>query len=188
MRSLSSAALVGVLALSGCVDVDMTAEITGADQARLHGYMAVERQMVDMMGGAAAFCPAEEGGTLVMTDTQARCDISKDGTFAEVFEGEPGEPVPTITDLGDGTARVSFPIGAMGADTAEMREDPQAAAMLRPMLDGHTFTIRVAGAEIVETTGILSEDGRSASFTFPLIEALNPEMQLPETFDTVVRY
>ena len=188
MRFFPSVALAGALALSGCIDIDMTAEITGADQARLHGHMTIERAMVDMLGGATDFCPAEEGGTLVLSDTEARCDISKDGTFADVFEAEPGEPAPTITDLGDGTVRVSFPIGAMGADTAEMREDPQAAAMLRPMLEGHTFTIRVAGAEIVETTGTLSEDGRSASFSFPLIEVLNPEMQLPETFDTVVRY
>lgn len=188
MRLLPTVALVGAFALSGCIDVDMTAEITGADQARLSGYMAVERAMVEMMGGAAAFCPAEEGGTLVMSDTAARCEITKEGTFGEVFEGEPGEPVPTITDLGDGTVRVSFPIGAMGADTAEMREDPQAAAMLLPMLEGHTFTIRVTGAEIVSTTGTLADDGASAFFAFPLVEALNPEMQLPETFDTVVRY
>ena len=188
MRILSSAALIGVLALSACIDVDMTAEITGPDQAQLHGYMAIERAMVDMMGGAQAFCPTEEGGTLVMSETEVRCNILTEGTFAEVFQGEPGEPVPTITDLGDGTARVSFPIGAMGADTAEMREDPQAAAMLLPMLEGHSFTIRVAGAEIVETNGELSPDLRSASFTFPLVEVLNPDMELPEAFETIVRY
>lgn len=187
MRLLSTAALLGALALSGCVTVNMTAEVTGADQARVSGHMIVQRQMLDMMGGSTAFCIAEEGGTLTVTDTEARCDILTEGTFAEVFEGEPGEPIPTITDLGDGTARVSFPIGVMFADTAEMSQDPQAAAMA-PMLAGHSFTIRIAGAEIVSTNGTLSDDGRSAFFTLPLPEVLNPALQLPETFEAVVRY
>ena len=65
---------------------------------------------------------------------------------------------------------------------------PAGPFALLPMLDGHTFTIRVTGAEIVSTTGTLADDGASAFFAFPLVEALNPEMQLPETFDTVVRY
>lgn len=188
MRLFTTAALVGTFALSGCITVDMTTEIVGADQARITGYMAVQRQMVDMMGGPAAFCVAEEGGTLTMTETEARCDILTEGTFAEVFDGDPGEPIPTITDLGDGTARISFPVGAMGADTAEMRQDPQAAAMLLPMMEGHSFTIRISGAEIVSTNGTLSDDGRSAYFTLPLPEVLNPELQLPETFEAVVRY
>ncbi len=37
MRVLQAAALVGAVALSGCVDVDMTATITGADAATCLG-------------------------------------------------------------------------------------------------------------------------------------------------------
>ena len=98
------------------------------------------------------------------------------------------EPSPTAEDLGDGTVRVTFPIGEMGAQGAEMRNDPQMAAMMRPMLEGHSFTIRVAGAEVVSSTGEISEDGTSASFSFDLVEILNPDVELPESFETVVRY
>lgn len=188
MRMIKAAALVGALALSGCIDVDMTATIDGADSATVSGNMTVQRQMLDMMGGGEAFCPADEGGTLTLTETEARCDVLSSGTFAEVFQGEPGEPTPTATDLGDGTVRVVFPLGDMTAQSAEMRADPQMSAMMRPMLEGHTFTIRIAGQEVVSSNGTISDDGTSAAFTFPLVEILNPDMVLPETFETVVRY
>ncbi len=76
----------------------------------------------------------------------------------------------------------------MTADAAEMRNDPQMVAMMRPMLEGHSFTIRIAGAEVVSTNGTLGEDGASASFTFPLVDVLDPELQMPENFETIVRY
>ena len=186
MKLFKAAALAGALALSGCVDVDLTTTITGADSAQVSGYMEIQRQMLDMMGGSEAFCDQAEGGTLTVTDTTARCDMVVNGTFAEVFQGD--EPKPTATDQGDGTVLVSFPIGAMTADSAEMRNDPQSAAMMRPMLEGHTFTVRVAGAEIVSSNGEIAADGHSASFTMPLVEMLNPEFNPPATFDTVVRY
>lgn len=188
MRLLKVAALGAALGLSGCIDVDMTAEIVGADQARVTGYMQVRRETLDMMGGAEGFCNADEGGTLEMTETHARCNMLMEGTFDEIFSGEEEGPQPEIADLGDGTVRISFPIGALTADTAEMRADPNMAAMMRPMLEGHAFTIRVAGAEIVSTNGELAADGRSASYSFPLVNALDPDVVFPETFEAVVRY
>ncbi len=188
MRVLQAAALVGAVALSGCVDVDMTAAITGADAATVSGNMSIQRQMLDMMGGGEGFCPADDGGTLTMTDTEARCDIEMSGSFAEVFEEVEGQPSPTATDLGDGTVRVVFPLGQMASDAGEMRNDPQMVAMMRPMLEGHVFTIHVTGAEVVSTNGTLSDDGASASFSFALVDILDPAVQVPETFETIVRY
>lgn len=189
MRMFKAAALTGAVALlAGCVDIDITTTVTGADSASVTGYMTVQQQMLDMMGGGEAFCPADEGGVLTIADGLARCDLSKSGSLGEVFAGDPGEPTPTATDLGDGTVSVVFPLGAMTAEAAQMRADPQMAQMMRPMLEGHSFTIHVAGAEIVSTNGTLSEDGTSASYSFPLVDILNPEVQIPDTFETVVRY
>jgi hypothetical protein len=188
MNLFKVAAFGAALALSGCIDVDMNAEIVGADQARVTGYMQVQRGMLDMMGGADGFCPAEEGGTIELTDTTARCNMLIEGTFAEVFDGGDEGPAPEVQDLGDGTVRVSFPIGAATADAAEMRADPQMTEMMRPMLDGHTFTMRISGAQIVSTNGEMAADGRSAVFTFPLVDVLNEDVDFPETFEAVVRY
>jgi len=62
------------------------------------------------------------------------------------------------------------------------------AAMMRPMLEGHSFTIRIAGAAIVSSNGEISADGTSASYSFPLVDILNPDLELPELFEAVVRY
>lgn len=188
MRLLKIATFGAVLALSGCIDVDMNAEIVGADQARVTGYMQVQRGMLDMMGGPDGFCPAEEGGTIELTDTAARCNMLIEGTFAEVFESDEEGPTPEVEDLGNGTVRVSFPIGAATADAAEMRNDPQMTAMMRPMLDGHTFTLRITGAEIISTNGEMSADRRSAVYTFPLVSVLDENVEFPDTFEAVVRY
>jgi len=188
MRMIHAAAVAGVLALSGCIDVDMTATIDGADQATVTGFMTVQRQMLEMMGGGEGFCPAEDGGTLTLAGDEARCDITAAGSFAEVFKSEEDEPAPTATDLGDGTVRVVFPINLMTADSAEMRNDPQMAQMMRPMLEGHSFTLRIAGAEIISSNGVIAADNTSASYTLDLVEILNPDFDVPETFEAVVRY
>ena len=188
MKLFKAAALAGALAVSGCVDVDLTTTITGADQASVTGNMTIQRQMLEMMGGTDAFCSADDGGTLVMTDTEARCDLAVSGTFAEVFEKNPEEPHPVATDLGDGTVRVTFPLSEMTAESEQMRADPQVAQMMRPMLEGHVFTIRVAGAEIVSSTGTINDARTEASWTFNLIDILDADVQMPDTFETVVRY
>jgi len=188
MRMLKFAAFGAVVALSGCIDVDLTTTITGPDNATVSGYTEVQTEILNMMGGADAFCSADDGGTLETTETTARCNMLIEGSFAEVFEGEPGEPIPTAEDLGDGTVRVEFPLGAMTAEAGEMREDPATVQMMRPMLEGHTFTIRVAGSEIVSTNGTLSEDGKSASYTFALVDVLSPDFEVPDVFEAVVRY
>lgn len=188
MRLLKVALLGAALGLSGCIDVDMNAEILGADQARVTGYMQVPREMLEMMGGEAGFCPTAEGGTIEMSDTHARCNMLQEGTFAEVFEAPEEGPAPVIEDLGDGTVRVAFPIGASMADAADMRADPQMVEMMRPMLEGHTFTLRIVGAEIVESNGEISEDGTTTTFTFPLTAALDPAAEFPEFYEAIVRY
>ena len=189
MRFAKFAAVGLAIALSGCIDMDMDTAILGPDQARLSGHIEVSREMFDMMGGEADFCPAEEGGTLELTDTLARCNMLLEGTFAEVFtENDDGSPSPTATDRGDGTVRVTFPMGDMTSDMDEMTADPQMAAMFRPMVEGHSISISVSGAEIVSTNGTLSDDGRRAVISFELVELFEDQPDVPEVFEAVVLY
>jgi hypothetical protein len=187
--TLKATVLGAALALSGCIDVDIDSRILGADTAQVSGYMSIERGMLDMMGGADEFCPAAEGGTIALSETIARCNIDRTGTFAEIFEADSdGGPTPTIEDLGDGTVRVSFPLGDMTADTDEMRADPAMAAMFLPMLEGHSITMRISGVEILSTNGTLSADGTSAAYTINLAEIVTQDFSVPEMFEAVVRY
>jgi len=187
--TLKATFLGAALALSGCIDVDLDTRILGPDEANVSGFMTIERAMLDMMGGPDEFCPADEGGTLDLAEATARCNLERTGSFAEIFEPDPeGAPSPTAEDLGDGTVRVSFPLGAMTADTDEMRSDPGMVAMFMPMLEGHTITMRVSGAQIVSSNGTISADGTSASISFGLADLLQEDFEVPEVFETVVRY
>jgi len=189
MRFVKFAAVGLALALGGCIDMDMDMAILGPDQARLSGHIQVSREMFDMMGGAEEFCPADEGGTVELTETHARCNMLMEGTFAEVFtENDDGSPSPTATDLGDGTVRVTFPMGDLTGDMDEMKSDPQMAAMFRPMFEGHNISISISGAEIVSSNGTISDDGRRATLSFGLVDLFEEDTGIPELFEAVVRY
>lgn len=189
MRMLKPAALGLALALSGCIDVEMDSAILGPDQARLTGFIEVNRAMFDMMGGAEEFCPADEGGTLEMRDETARCNILMEGSFDEVFtENEDGSPGPVATDRGDGTVHVTFPLGDLTGDMEEMRSDPAMAAMFRPMLEGHSISLSISGVQIVSSNGTISDDGTRATISFALTDILDDTADIPEDFEAVVRY
>ena len=185
MRMIKFAVVGAAVALAGCFDVEMETTVLGPDQVRLSGFMQVQRGMLDMIGGADEFC-GEEDGTLEMTEEFARCVFVEEGTPDEVFGDDPD--APTFVDLGDGTVRVTMPLDEFTGEMDEMIDDPAAAAMFRPMMEGHGMTFRVTGAEIISSNGTISDDGTSATISFGLIELLDETTSIPENFETVVRY
>ena len=189
MRLLTAAAAGLALSLAACIEADMETTILGADEARVNGYIQVERAMVDMMGGADGFCTAEDGGKLQITNTHARCTITQTGTFAQIFEADTGGgPQPTSRDLGDGTVHVSFPLGDLSDEMGDMAADPNMIAMFRPMMEGGAITLRISGAQIVSSNGEISGDGRSSTMRFPLTDLVDRPDAIPPTFEAVVRY
>ncbi|WP_209425874.1 hypothetical protein [Pararhodobacter sp. SW119] len=189
MRLISAAVAGMVLSLAACIDVDMETAVLGADQARVTGHMQVQRQMYEMMGSSGDFCSAEDGGVIELTDTHARCVVQQTGTFAEIFESGNGEgPTPEAIDLGDGTVRVVFPLGEMSGELDEVAQDPNMIAMFRPMMEGHSIVLRISGAEIVSSNGIVSSDRTSAMMKFALTELIDQPDAIPATFEAVVRY
>jgi hypothetical protein len=189
MRFITAAAAGIILSLSACVDVDMETTVLGPDEARISGHMQVQRQMYDMMGGSGEFCPADEGGEVQLTDTHARCVITQTGSFAEIFEAAgDGAPVPTATDLGDGTVRVEFPLDDMRGEMAEMTDDPNMIAMFRPMMEGHSIVLRISGAEILSSNGTIASDRTSTMLKIALTDLIDRPDAIPNTFEAVVRY
>ncbi len=60
--------------------------------------------------------------------------------------------------------------------------------MLRAAFQGHAITMNVSGgAEIVETNGTLSDDGKTATFVIPLEKMLDEDPGLPPSFDVTVK-
>ena len=186
-------ALTAALTLTACIEVDMNVEILGQDEARVTGFMQMNRQMYDMSGGDASFCNADEGGTLVLTETHARCDFAKQGTFAEVMQtgdaaGPDDEPTGELTWLDTNRVRAFFPMGTFNEGTADMGEDPQMEAMMRQMLTGLSITLRVSGAEIESSTGTISQDGKQALITVGVDDVFDKTRGPISDFETIVKY
>lgn len=190
MRLFTYTALAAAsLSLTACIDADITATITGADRAEITGYTETQTQMLGMIGGPSEFCDAEMGGTYEARGDLSRCNISLSGNFADIFDGDEDDgPQPTAEDLGNGTVRVTFPFSALAMQMGEVRNDPQTLAMMAPMIQGHTVIVRTAGQEVIESTGEISADGMSASYTLELGDLIDPDVMLPSDFVTVVRY
>ena len=186
-------ALTAALTLTACIEVDMNIEVLGQDEARVSGHLQMDRQMFEMSGRDASFCTEEEGGTLVLTDLHARCEFSKQGTFAEILTPPDGAPSPDepqgeLTWLDTNRVRAFFPMGAFNEGTADMGEDPQMEAMMRQMLAGLSITLRVTGAEIESSTGTISDDGTQAVMTLGVEDVFDKARGPLPDFDTVVKY
>lgn len=190
MRTLFLA-LPAALALTACVEIDMNVEVLGQDEARVTGYMQIQRQMFEMSGQDRSFCDEEDGGTFVLTDTHARCEVDKTGTFAEIMDdggaGSPEDLQAQLVYLDSNRVRSMMPLSAMSGQLDEMANDPQALAMAQQMMAGLSISFSVSGASIESTTGTLSEDGTTASVTLGLDDLLAPGAPLTD-FETIVRY
>ena len=187
------AALFAALTLTACVEVDMTIDVLGQDQARVSGFMQMNKQMFDMSGGDTSFCSAEDGGTLTITETHARCDFAKEGTFAEILAQpeqaeNPTEPQGELVYLDTNRVRAMFPMASLNDGTADMAEDPQTEAMMRAMMAGLSITLRVRGAEIESTTGTLAEDGKSAFITIGVDDIFDKARAPFADFETIVKF
>lgn len=185
--------LPAALALAACVEVDMTVEVLGEDEARVTGFMQMQRQMFDMSGGDASFCPEEDGGTLTLTDTHARCDFDKTGTYAEIMPAEtsgdsPAEVQGELTYLGENRARAFLPLAAMNEGMEEMGDDPQMLAMMRQMFAGMSVSFTIKGREIESSTGTISQDGTSASIQMGVDDLIAPAEDRIGDFETILRF
>lgn len=185
--------LPAALALAACIEVDMTLDILGDDEARISGAMQMQRQIYEMSGADDSFCAPEDGGTLTLTETHARCEFDMVGSYAEVMMDEdrfgPGEDTPgEITSLGDGRVRVFLPLGMMGSEIDEMAEDPAMMAMMQQMMAGMSVNYTVRGREIESSTGTISEDRTSATISFGVDDIFAPADQRPVDFETILRY
>lgn len=186
-------ALPAALALAACVEVDMTVEVLGEDEARLTGFMQMQRQMYDMSGGDDSFCAEEDGGTLVLSDTHARCEFDKTGTFAEILNPDAADDAPTeiqgeLTYLDSDRVRAMFPLSAMNDGMDEMTEDPQMMAMMRQMFDGMSISFTVQGREIESTTGTISDDGTRATIQLGVDDLISADGEQLDDFETIVRF
>ena len=95
-----------------------------------------------------------------------------------------------IEDLADNRIRITQDFSSLGMDDPNQDEFDRSAqqmamAMMTPMMSGKYITVTVHAEEIESTNGMISEDGRSATWRKPLIELIREKDQVHH-FETII--
>ena len=190
--------IAGVLALTmglaACVDMTEEINITSDTTAKATMTMTMASDIYSMMKSADTsnskpedkFC-AKDGETLTEnSDGSATCVAVSEGTFADLKFDE-GDSKPTFTVVSPGVVRASFPTKDMaGSLAADGKSDPQTAAMMKQMFDGHFVTIRISGKSINDTNLTLNADKTAAEIKIPFLDLINGTAKLPDELYAVV--
>lgn len=182
------ALMLSILPLSACIDADLTLDFKDAETVEVTTLTKTNRQFFDMTGQSAeASCADGEGKIEADVYTcQSKKEMTLEAFLAEAEQkgasaslGDSlGEGIK-VEKLDDTRLRLTFDMaGAMGEQqqAAELKE---MADVLRAGFAGHSIVMRIKAAEIIETTGTLSEDGKSAEYVLPLTALLDAEPPKP---------
>lgn len=137
-------------------------------------------------GGSDDFCA---GGELTEgSDGSATCVLSTEGAFADLDFGDDSNP-PTFTSAGPGLVKVAFPTADMkeGIGAGDESMDAETKAMMQSFFEGHTITLRVRGAEIVDGNMTVAGDKKSAELVIPFMDLINGTAELPDEVFAVVK-
>ncbi|TYB77628.1 hypothetical protein [Maritimibacter fusiformis] len=191
-RFLSALSLAAIVPLAGCFDVDATIAITGEDQAEMDMQMTIDADLVAMIAGSGED-PCEGMVREDQADGSVVCSESKSGSIEELMsDPDMGEGL-TIEKRAGGLVYVAFDLDdltgemGMGDDDMSAEERAQMMAMMGSMFEGHAMVLNITGAEVVETNGTRSDDGKTATYEIPLTKLLDDTFTLPETFNALVR-
>ncbi len=198
-RMVRLLALLPVLLLSGCFDIDVDLTFTKDEQVRLRSEVRMPKSlfllvMDDADSDLGKLC---EGGTPVIKADTVSCIQRKTASLEEAMSGrlfadnDTGAQMEIrIEKAGDGVVRVVVDVATLlaNANKEAGNEGDQTIAAL--MLTGHGITFRITGEEVLESNGRISDDKRTASLTVPLTALVDPAARksLPETFTTTLRY
>ncbi|HHS94163.1 MAG TPA: hypothetical protein ENK63_02320 [Rhodobacterales bacterium] len=188
-RFLSALSLVFIVPLAACFDVDMSVNVVDDNTAEATMVMTASPEFYAMMTSSGeAFCEGEE---TALDDGSHTCTETFSGSIDEVldnpdmgegmtFERRDGGLVFISFDLGDLSDEVTPPAEA-GGDDEDMRQ------MMRAAFVGHHIKLSISGAEIVETNGTLSDDGKTAQLVIPLEGLMDETSDLPAGFDVLLK-
>ena len=190
--------IAGVVAmtmgLAACVDMTEEIQITSENTAKATMTMVMGADIYAMMKSADTastkpedkFC-AKEGEKLTEnSDGSATCVAESEGTFADLKFDE-GDSKPTFTVVSPGVVRAAFPTKDMAGDLGKDNSDPQTAAMMKQMFDGHFITIRISGKAVTDSNMTISADKTSAEIKIPFLDLIEGKANLPEELYAVVQ-
>lgn len=190
--------VAGVLALTlglaACVDMTEELTVTSDTTAKATMTMTMGADIYAMMKSANTaetkpedkFC-AKEGEQLTENaDGSATCVSSSEGAFADLKFDE-GDSKPVFTVVSPGIVRVAFPTKGMAGDLGKDNSDPQTAAMIKQMFDGHFITLRITGKQVTDSNMTISADKTAAEIKIPFLDLIEGTAKLPEELYAVVQ-
>jgi hypothetical protein len=197
MKFATIGRIAGVLAmtmgLAACVDMTEELAVTSDTTAKATMTMQMGADIYTMMKSADTantkdddkFC-GKEGETLTENaDGSATCVAVSEGSFADLKFDE-GDSKPTFTVVSPGVVRVAFPTKDMAGDLGK-DSDPQTAAMMKQMFDGHYVTLRITGRQISESNMTINGDKTAAEMKIAFLDLINGTAKLPDELYAVVQ-
>jgi hypothetical protein len=197
MKFATIGRIAGVLAmtmgLAACVDMTEGRAVTSDTPAKATMAMQMGADIYTMMKSADTastkdddkFC-GKEGETLTENaDGSATCVATSEGTFDQLKFDE-GDSKPTFTVVSPGVVRVAFPTKDMAGDLGK-DSDPQTAAMMKQMFDGHYVTLRITGRQISESNMTINGDKTAAEMKIAFLDLINGTAKLPDELYAVVQ-
>lgn len=197
MKFATIGRIAGVLAmtmgLAACVDMTEELAVTSDTTAKATMTMQMGADIYTMMKSADTantkdddkFC-GKEGETLTENaDGSATCVATSEGTFDQLKFDE-GDSKPTFTVVSPGVVRVAFPTKDMAGDLGK-DSDPQTAAMMKQMFEGHFITLRITGRQVTDSNMTISADKTAAEIKIPFLDLIEGTAKLPEELYAVVQ-
>lgn len=186
-RFLSILSLAFVVPLAACFDAELSIDFPAENEAVATMVMVASPEFYAMAAsGDEPFCDGEEtlneAGDHVCTETVS-------GTIDEVVnDPDIGEGM-TIERRVGGLIYVAFDLSDLTEDISPPEEEgsEEMINMMRAAFEGHSITLRLSGAEVIETNGTISDDGTTATYAIPLGILFDGTAELPATFNALIR-
>ncbi|MCK0139693.1 hypothetical protein [Aliiroseovarius sp. F47248L] len=190
--------LLVVLPLSACFDADLDFVVHDDETATMSAHMLLGPEMYGMIAQSGQD-PCEEGVGKVNADGTFSCRVEKtdtiDNLIAEIETGKQNAASGGVNhNQGVTVERMDGPYVKLLFDLAELKQaaaesgaDASMMGMLQQAFQGHRIRMKITGKDIVETNGMLSDDGRTAEIIIPLRALIEPDTNLPDQFVTIVQ-
>lgn len=193
------APLCAVFLLSACLDIDVTMDFKDSETAEMSVNMVMSREFYDATGGGdgKGICPGAKDGedaTKTVGEKEVTCTATRTVSVEDVVAGKPAdgakgvdaEKMAKVERIDDNTLRVTMDLTGMMKQRPKQQQTG-AEDMLRAAFAGHNLTFRIKAAEIVETTGELSEDGTTATKIVPISAFIDSNPDLGTPFVTTLK-
>ena len=186
--------------LSACLSIDAKVNIAEDGRVDTDMVMIVSQDMYELINvdGGQNYC-INVGETLSQVDRGYACTTSSTSHVDDMLAGRFGFDIDpsnqdaastpiTVTQPQDGVLEIVVDLSPM------MEDDPQQAelqsqemkALLKAAMSGHAMAYSFSGLEVIETSGQISADGRTASLSVPMSDFI--DKTAPSEFRTTLRY